>query len=47
MEFIVYNISQLSIQALLLETLAKMLRETQVKSNKRPTWVSEVNQILK
>jgi len=46
MEFIVCNISQLSIQTLLLETLAKMLRENQVKSNKRPTWVSEVNQIL-
>ncbi|REH01220.1 helix-turn-helix domain-containing protein [Flavobacterium aquicola] len=38
--------AQLSIQTLLLETLAKMLRANQTKSNKKPTWVSEVNMIL-
>jgi AraC family transcriptional regulator len=38
--------TQLSIQTLLLETLAKMLRANQTKSNKKPTWVSEVNMIL-
>lgn len=38
--------SHLSIQTLLLETLGKMLRENQTKSNKKPTWVSEINQIL-
>lgn len=38
--------SQLSIQMLLLETLAKMLRNNQTKSNKKPTWVSEINMIM-
>lgn len=38
--------AQLSIQTLLLETLAKMLRANQTKSNKKPTWVSEVDTIL-
>nr|WP_315164636.1 AraC family transcriptional regulator [uncultured Flavobacterium sp.] len=36
----------LSIQTLLLETLTKMLRYNQSKSNKKPTWVSEINIIL-
>ncbi|TRX30616.1 helix-turn-helix transcriptional regulator [Flavobacterium sp. ZT3R18] len=40
------NQSQLSIQILLLETLAKMLRNNRTKSNKKPTWVSEINMIL-
>jgi AraC family transcriptional regulator len=40
------NTAQLSIQTLLLETLAKMLRANQTKSDKKPTWVSEVNMIL-
>ncbi|MDI1304434.1 MAG: AraC family transcriptional regulator [bacterium] len=40
------NATQLSIQTLLLETLAKMLRYNQTKFNKKPTWVSEVNMIL-
>ncbi|MFV8347979.1 helix-turn-helix domain-containing protein [Flavobacterium sp. ZB4P13] len=40
------NQSQLSIQMLLLETLAKMLRNNQTKSNKKPNWVSEINMIL-
>lgn len=38
--------AQLSIQTLLLETLAKMLRVNKTESNKKPTWVSEVNMIL-
>jgi AraC family transcriptional regulator len=40
------NTAQLSIQTLLLETLAKMLRVNKTESNKKPTWVSEVNMIL-
>ena len=40
------NTTQLSIQTLLLETLAKMLRANQAGSNKKPTWVSEINMIL-
>ena len=40
------NTTQLSIQTLLLETLAKMLRANQTESNKKPTWVSEINMIL-
>ncbi|TDE41791.1 AraC family transcriptional regulator [Flavobacterium rhamnosiphilum] len=40
------NQSQLSIQMLLLETLAKMLQNNQSKSNKKPNWVSEINMIL-
>nr|WP_315156622.1 AraC family transcriptional regulator [uncultured Flavobacterium sp.] len=38
--------AQLSIQTLLLETLAKMLRANKTESNKKPTWVSEVSMIL-
>lgn len=38
--------SPLSIQALLLETLSKMLRNHHRESDKKPTWVSELNLIL-
>jgi len=36
----------LSIRTLLLETLGKMLRDNQSESNKKPTWVSEIDLIL-
>ena len=36
----------LSIQTLLLETLSKMLRDHQSGTNKKPSWVSEINLIL-
>lgn len=36
----------LSIKALLLETLAKMLKDNKAESNKKPTWVSEINAVL-
>jgi len=36
----------LYIQTLLLETLAKMLRDNQTKSNKKPSWVADLNAIL-
>lgn len=36
----------LSIQALLLETLTKMLGDTKTESHKKPIWVSEINAIL-
>lgn len=38
--------TSLSIQILLLEVLSKMLRENQAKSNKKPNWVTEVNELL-
>lgn len=36
----------LSIQTLLLETLGKMLQHQKTETNKKPTWVSEINLIL-
>ena len=36
----------ISIQALLLETLSKMLRNKKNESRKKPTWVSDLNMIL-
>jgi AraC-like DNA-binding protein len=36
----------LSIQTLLLETMAKMLIDKQTQSNKKPSWVTEISEIL-
>lgn len=36
----------LSIQILLLETLAKMLKDDKVEKSKKPLWVAEINTIL-
>lgn len=36
----------LSTQALLLETLSKMLRDSKAESHKKPSWVPQVNELL-
>lgn len=40
-------LTQLSIQTLLIETLSKMNQERQTICNKKPAWVSEIDEVLK